>query len=59
MNLSRERAEAVVEYLVKKGVSRNKLTYSYYGKTKPLTSNDTEEGRAMNRRVEFTILNDL
>ena len=57
MNLSRERAEAVVEYLVKKGVNRNKLTYSYYGMTRPLTTNDTEEGRAMNRRVEFTILN--
>ena len=57
MNLSKERAKAVVEYLVKKGVSREKLTYSYYGKTKPLTGNDTEEGRAMNRRVEITILN--
>ena len=59
MNLSRERAEAVVEYLVKKGVNRNKLTYSYYGMSRPLSTNDTEEGRAMNRRVEFTILNDF
>lgn len=59
MNLSRERAEAVVEYLVQKGMSRNKLTYSYYGKSKPLTTNSTEEGRAMNRRVEFTILNNF
>lgn len=59
MNLSRERAEAVVEYLVQKGVSRNKLTYSYYGMSKPLSTNDTEEGRAMNRRVEFTILNNF
>lgn len=56
MNLSRERAEAVVEYLVKKGVNRNKIIYSYYGMTKPLTTNDTEEGRTMNRRVEITIL---
>lgn len=56
MNLSKMRAQAVVEYLVKKGVNRNKLTFSYYGKTKPLTENDTEEGRAINRRVEFTIL---
>ncbi len=59
MNLSRERAEAVVAYLVSQGVSRNKLTYSYYGMAKPLSSNDTEEGRAMNRRVEFTILNNF
>lgn len=59
MNLSRERAEAVVDYLVSKGVNRNKLTYSYYGKTQPLASNDTEEGRAQNRRVEFTILNNF
>lgn len=59
MDLSRQRAEAVVEYLVKKGVNRNKLTYSFYGMTRPLSTNDTEEGRAMNRRVEFTILNDF
>lgn len=57
MQLSRERAEAVVSYLVSKGVDRNKLTYTYYGKTRPLSNNDTEEGRAMNRRVEFNILN--
>lgn len=59
MNLSRERAEAVVNYLTSKGVNRNKLTYSYYGMSRPLSTNDTEEGRAMNRRVEFTILNNF
>lgn len=59
MNLSRERAEAVVNYLISKGVNRNKLTYSYYGMSRPLSTNDTEEGRAMNRRVEFTILNNF
>ncbi len=59
MNLSRERAEAVVEYLAKKGVNRNKLTYSFYGMSRPLATNDTEEGRAKNRRVEFTILNNF
>ncbi len=57
MELSKERARAVTEYLVSKGVNRNKLSYSYYGMTKPLTSNDTEKGRALNRRVEFEILN--
>ena len=59
MNLSRERAEAVVEYLAKKGVNRNKLTYSFYGMSRPLATNDTEEGRAKNRRVEFTILDNF
>lgn len=59
MDLSRQRAEAVVDYLVKKGVDRNKLTYSFYGMSRPLSTNDTDEGRAMNRRVEFTILNNF
>ena len=57
MNLSRDRAKAVVDYLVSKGVNPDKLTYSYYGMTRPLSDNDTEEGRAKNRRVEFTIKN--
>lgn len=56
MRLSRERAEAVVKYLVDAGVSASNLSYSYYGKTRPLVSNDTEEGRKQNRRVEFEIL---
>lgn len=55
MNLSRERAQAVRNYLVNRGVSSSKLSYSYYGMTRPLTTNATEEGRAQNRRVEFTI----
>ena len=49
--------KAVVDYLVSKGVNPDKLTYSYYGMTRPLSDNDTEEGRAKNRRVEFTIQN--
>lgn len=56
MNLSKERARAVMDYLVFKGVSKSKLSYSYYGMSRPLTTNDTEEGRTMNRRVEFEIL---
>lgn len=59
LNLSKERAAAVVAYLIEKGVSRDRLKYSYYGESKPLTTNDTEKGRAMNRRVEFTILNNF
>ena len=56
LNLSKERAMAVVDYLVKKGVSRANLAYDYYGMSRPLMSNDTEEGRSMNRRVEFEIM---
>ena len=55
MKLSKDRAEAVVNYLVKKGVPSSHLTYSYYGMSRPLAENDTEEGRKLNRRVEFEI----
>lgn len=56
MKLSKDRAKAVMDYLIGRGVDKNKLTYSYYGMSRPLTTNDTEEGRTMNRRVEFEIL---
>ena len=56
MKLSHKRAQAVVDYLIGRGVDKDKLSYSYYGMSKPLTTNDTEEGRTMNRRVEFEIL---
>ena len=55
MKLSKQRAEAVYKYLLKKGVKADKLSYSYYGLTQPVASNDTEEGRRQNRRVEFEI----
>lgn len=55
MELSRQRALSVVNYLAKRGVSRSILSHEAYGMTKPLTSNDTEEGRRLNRRVEFEI----
>lgn len=57
LELSKKRAMAVYSYLIKKGVSPDRLSYSYYGMSKPITSNDTEEGRKINRRVEFEILN--
>lgn len=56
LKLSKERAQAVMNYLIKKGVPKNKLSFSYYGMSKPLFSNDTEDGRRWNRRVEFEIL---
>jgi outer membrane protein OmpA-like peptidoglycan-associated protein len=46
---------SVKSYLVSKGVEAKRITGRGYGGTKPIASNDTEETRKMNRRVEFTI----
>jgi outer membrane protein OmpA-like peptidoglycan-associated protein len=54
--LSVNRAAAVKKYLLSKGIQSDRIQVSGYGKTKPSGSNDTEEGRQLNRRVEFTIL---
>ncbi len=56
MDLSKQRAKAVVDYLIDKGVDSARLAFEGYGLTMPKASNQTEEGRAINRRVEFTIL---
>jgi outer membrane protein OmpA-like peptidoglycan-associated protein len=56
LDLSFRRARAVVEYLVGRGVPRERLEYRGYGSQHPVAPNDTPEGRALNRRVEFTIL---
>ena len=52
--LSQQRADAVRDYLVSQGVSSGTLTTRGYGSTRPVASNDTEEGRFRNRRIEFT-----
>lgn len=54
--LSQQRVESVVAYLITKGIDKSRLQAKGYGKSKPVASNDTEEGRATNRRVEFVIL---
>lgn len=54
--LSTERAKTVAQYLVKKGVAKDRLFYKGYGKRDPLVSNRTKEGRLKNQRVEITIL---
>lgn len=54
--LSTERARAVVDYLVSKGIDKSRLTYRGYGSEQPIAGNETEAGRAINRRVEFKIL---
>jgi outer membrane protein OmpA-like peptidoglycan-associated protein len=51
--LSEKRAAAVREWLVKKGIAADRLQSKGMGDTKPMDSNDTQEGRANNRRVEF------
>ncbi len=56
INLSQRRATSVVDYLISKGISKEKLEAKGYGETKPINTNDTEDGRAKNRRVEFKIL---
>lgn len=55
LSLSRNRAKAVYDFLVSKGIAPERLTYVGYGLTQPVDSNATEEGRAKNRRTEFTV----
>jgi outer membrane protein OmpA-like peptidoglycan-associated protein len=54
--LSGQRAKAVLEYLSTKGVNKSRLKSNGFGETKAIGSNDTEEGKQLNRRVEFVIL---
>lgn len=55
-NLSQGRSQAVVDYLISQGVESFRLSAHGYGESKPIDTNDTDEGRAVNRRVEFTVL---
>lgn len=54
--LSERRAKAVKAYMVNKGVSADRMQTKGYGKSQPIASNHTEEGRAYNRRVEYEII---
>lgn len=56
LSLSQRRAEAVMAYLATQGVDRDLMTAEGKGHTLPLVTNDTEEGRTQNRRVEFHIV---
>lgn len=56
MKLSQARAQSVVNYLIEHGVDKSRLIAKGYGETRPIAFNNTEEGRAMNRRVEFKVL---
>lgn len=55
MMLSERRAKAVVDYLVSKGFSADKIRAEWYGETQPVDTNDTRQGRQNNRRTEVTI----
>lgn len=55
MQLSQRRAQAVLDYMLRAGLSRDRLVASGYGQTQPLASNDMPEGKAQNRRIEFVV----
>lgn len=53
--LSKERVDSVKDYLVKRGIAAERIETQYFGSSKPIASNETEEGRQKNRRVEMKI----
>ena len=54
--LSRKRAQAVVDFMTNKGISKNRIVAKGYGESKPIESNDTDEGRQVNRRTELKVI---
>ncbi|MEI6765453.1 MAG: OmpA family protein [Bacteroidota bacterium] len=54
--LSESRSKAVYDFLVAQNIDKKRLSYKGYGMTKPIATNDTEEGRALNRRTEFKVM---
>lgn len=58
LGLSRRRAQSVSDYMVSKGITKERLSVKGYGEANPTATNDTAEGRKKNRRVVFKIVND-
>jgi outer membrane protein OmpA-like peptidoglycan-associated protein len=56
LDLSKRRAQSVRNWLVDHGIAANRLQSEGYGLTRPIDTNDTNEGRAANRRVEFKVI---
>ena len=56
LKLSEARAKSVVDFLSSTGIERTRLSFKGYGFSKPIASNETEEGRQQNRRTEFKVL---
>lgn len=54
--LSEQRARSVRDFLIKRGISTERLAFRGYGETEPVSDNDTEEGRRRNRRTEITVI---
>ncbi len=57
LKLSEDRAKAVKDYLIQKGISSSRLKSKGFGETQPIDTNDTQEGKQNNRRTEFVIVN--
>lgn len=55
LKLSRNRAQAVYDYVVKQGIDSQRLAHHGYGESRPIASNETEKGRAQNRRTVFVV----
>ncbi len=55
-DLSERRARAVYNYFISQGVDKFRLAYAGYGKSRPIATNETEEGRQLNRRVELNVI---
>ena len=56
LNLSQGRSDEVRNYIIQQGIPGSRIVAKGYGESRPEVSNDTEEGRHQNRRVEFTVL---
>ncbi len=56
--LSNNRATAVVNYLISKNIASSRLIAKGYGETKPVADNNSDEGRALNRRTEMKVIAD-
>ena len=54
--LSENRAKAVVEFLIRNGIEESRLAFAGYGQNQPIATNDTDEGRQLNRRTEFMVI---
>ncbi len=53
LDLSQDRADSVADYLMSQGVAGDRMRTVGYGEERPVATNETDEGRAMNRRVEI------